>query len=569
MDFKESVAVLLAKAIGTEEMEPIKNALETPPNPELGDYAFPCFRLSKTLKRSPQEIAKDLHGKLEKTESVSEVKIAGAYLNFYINKEIFARETAKKIMTERTDYGRSTEGEGKTIVIDYSSPNIAKPLHPGHLRTTVIGQALYNLYSFLGYHCVGINYLGDWGTQFGKMILAYKKWGKKEEIDRLGIDEMTRLYVKFHDEAEMDSSLDEEARSWNLKMQNGDEEALTLWKWFYDVSIREMERIYKRLHVKFDLYRGESYYNDKMNPVVEELKEKNLLVESDGAMIVDLQSSNMPPCLILRRDGGTLYPTRDIAAAFDRKKEFDFHKSLYVTALDQNLHFAQWIKVVDLMGYDWAKDMVHIPYGMTNFEDGKMSTRKGRSIRMEALLEEAAAKTLAIIEEKNPGLENKEEVAEQVGIGALIFHSMYNNRIKDILFSWERMLNFDGETGPYVQYAYVRAVSVLEKAGEDANQLDAETIDFSLLTDPSAMDVLRILRIFPERIAEAVNKYEPFIISRHLVGLSQAFNKYYHDQVILHSDPEVRKARLALVLCIKNVLWTGLSLLGIARPEKM
>ncbi|WP_312061458.1 arginine--tRNA ligase, partial [Anaerotignum sp.] len=451
------------------------------------------------------------------------------------------------------------------VVIDYSSPNIAKPFHVGHLRSTVIGNAIYKIYEALGYNCEGVNHLGDWGTQFGKLIVAYHNWGSKEAVESQGIQELMRIYVKFHDEAEKNPALDDEARLWFVKMQEGDEEALTLWRWFYDISIKEFERVYKMLGVKFDAYTGESFYNDKMAPVVEELKEKNILKESEGAMIVDLEHKNMAPCLIIRKDGGTLYATRDITAALYRKKTYNFDKCIYLTALDQNLHFAQWFEVIHLMGYDWYKDLIHVPFGLVSLDSGKLSTRHGNVILMEDLLNQAIGETKKIIEEKNPSLENKEEVAKQVGIGAVIFNDLYNGRIKDVVFSWERMLNFDGETGPYVQYTHARACSILKRAGE----INLSDIHFDALSDEASLDICKLLETYPEKIKDAANKLEPSVVTRHLVAIAQAFNKFYHDNPILNSEEDVRQARLAVVVAVKTVMKEGLRLLGIDAPEQM
>ena len=433
------------------------------------------------------------------------------------------------------------------------------------MRSTVIGNALYKIYSALGYKCVGVNHLGDWGTQFGKLISAYKRWGSKEAVEKDGISELMRIYVKFHDEAEKEPSLNDEARMWFVKMQDGDDEAITLWKWFYDLSIKEFERVYDILGVKFDAYTGESFYNDKMDAVVQELKDKKLLTESNGAQIVDLEDCSMPPCLIIRSDGGTLYATRDITAALYRKKTYDFDKCIYVTAIDQNLHFAQWFKVIEKMGYDWAKDLVHVPFGLVSLESGKLSTRHGNVVLMEDLLKGSIDETKKIIEEKNPNLPDKENVAKQVGIGAVIFNDLYNGRIKDVVFSWSRMLNFDGETGPYVQYTNARACSVIKKAGD----VDLTKADYSALSDEASFEVCKLLNNYPTKIQDAADKYEPSVISRYLVDLSQAFNKFYHDNPIIVDDEGVKAARLTLVKAVNSVLVNGLALLGISAPEQM
>ena len=565
MDFKYEAAKLIAKAADME-IDEVLGMIEVPTNKEMGDYAFPCFKLAKKFRKAPNLIAADICGKLEGSDSFTKIECVAAYINFFTDKSSYAKTVIESVNNAGAKYGESSEGEGKTIVIDYSSPNIAKPFHVGHLRSTVIGSALYNIFEKLGYKCVGINHLGDWGTQFGKLIEAYKLWGSKEAVEEKGISELTRIYVKFHEEAEKDDSLNDRARAWFVKMQDGDEEAISLWKWFYDISIKEFERVYEKLGVKFDYYTGESFYNDKMDAVVEELKAKNLLVESNGAMIVDLEDAKMPPCLILRTDGGTLYATRDITAALYRKKTYDFDKCIYVTAIDQNLHFAQWFKVIEKMGYDWSKDLVHVPFGLVSLEDGKLSTRKGKVVLMEDLLNEAVKKTTGIIDEKNPDLPNKEEVAKQVGIGAVIFDDLYNGRIKDIVFSWDRMLNFDGETGPYVQYTHARACSVLKKAGYDKK---AENIDYSVLTDDVAADVCKTIALFNDKIKEAANRYEPSVIARYLVDVAQSFNKFYHDNIILADDENVKNARLALVDAVRTVIKSGLAILGIDAPEQM
>ncbi len=565
MDFKKEIAVIIAKALGTDDYSEIIYTIETPPNAEMGDFAYPCFRHSKELKKSPQIIAGEILSKIEKPEFIQEMKVVSAYINFYLNKDLFVKEVMKEVLDKKEEYGKVNIGNGGNITIDYSSPNIAKPFHIGHLRTTVIGQALYNMYNFLGYKSIGINHLGDWGTQFGKMIVAYNYWGKKEDVETKGIPELNRLYVLFHDEAEKNPDLNEQARAVLVKMQNGDEEVLKIWKWFVDISLNEFNRVYKMLKIDFDYFTGESFYNDKMDAVVDELREKDLLVESNGAMVIDLEPYGMPPCLILRTDGGTLYPTRDIAAAIYRKKTYNFVKSIYVVGGEQSLHFAQWFKVVDLMGFEWAKDMVHIPFGLVNLESGKLSSRKGNVILLEDLLNESVKRTQTIIEEKNPNLENKEEVAKQVGIGAVIFNDLYNSRIKDVTFSFDRVLSFEGETGPYVQYTHARASSVLSKGGIT----DFSDADLSLITDEASFECIRLLYSFTDKVIEAANKFEPFVVTRYLVALAGAFNKFYHDNNVLGSDDNTKKARLSLVYAVKNVLKTGLSLLGIEAPERM
>ena len=563
MNFKHEIATILKQVVDTPLNE-ILDSIEVPANSLMGDFAYPCFRLSKIMKKAPNVIATEFFEKIEKPLFIERIEPVSGYINFYINKEFMAQTTLKIVLEKGEDFGKSEVGKDKTIVIDYSSPNIAKPFHIGHLRATVIGNALYNIYKMQGYNVVGVNHLGDWGTQFGKLMVAYKKYSSQEEVEKNGIKELVRIYVKFHEEANENEALNDEARNYLLKMQEGDEEALLLWRYFYDISMIEFNAVYDRLGIKFDYNTGESFYNEMMWPVVEELKEKNLLVESDGAKVVDLEVANMPPCLILRSDGGTLYPTRDISAAKYRKETFNFDKCLYVTGLEQNLHFAQWFKVIEYMGYDWAKDLIHIPFGMVSLKEGKLSTRAGNVIYMEDLFNEAISKTRAIIEEKNPELENKDEVAEQVGLGAIIFNDLYNNRIKDVVFSWERMLSFEGETAPYVQYTHARATSVLNKAGK----LDFD-VDYSILTDLASNEVVKLLYIYPEKIAEAANKNEPFVITRYLVNLAQAFNKFYHDNPVLNESLEVKNARLLIVYAVKNILKSGLMLIGIKAPDQM
>lgn len=564
MDFKTEIAKTISTNCSELTISEIENMIEIPSNTDMGDYAFPCFKLSKIFRKSPNIIASEIVSKLEKSELIQKIENVGAYINFFINKSIYVKSVLEILLQQKENYGSQNIGDGKNIVVDYSSPNIAKPFHVGHLRSTAIGNAICNIYSKLGYNSIGINHLGDWGTQFGRLIVAYKKWGNRDDIEQNGIQELMKIYVKFHEEEQKDSTLTDEARQWFVKMQNGDSEALELWRWFYDISMKEFERVYKRLGVKFDYYTGESFYNDKMDVVVKELEDKNLLQESEGARIVDLSEYNMPPCLIIRSDGGTLYATRDITAAIYRKNTYNFEKCIYLTALDQNLHFAQWFKVIKKIGYTWWDKLVHVPFGLVSLDSGKLSTRSGNVVLMDELLNEAVEKTKNIIEQKNPELKNRDEVAEQVGIGAVIFHDLYNSRIKDVVFSWEKMLNFDGETGPYVQYTHARACSVIKKAGD----VDFD-IDFSVLVDENSVNVVKLLAQFPEKIRDAADKYEPSVIARYIVDLSQSFNNFYNVNHVIVEDENVKKSRLALVYCVKTVLALGLSILGIKSPEKM
>lgn len=565
MDFKKNVASLLVATLDmtVDEILPL---IETPKN-NMGDFAFPCFLLAKKMKKSPVEIANELESNLNLTDIIVGIKSCGPYVNFTVNKSIFIQNTFLEVLNKKSDYGKSNLGANKMIVLDYSSPNIAKPFHIGHLRSTVIGQALDNIYKHLGYHTFSINYLGDWGTQFGKLIVAFKKWGNKESVERDDIKELVRLYVKFHNEAEKhpDLGLEDEAREWLLKMENGDAEALELWKWIKEISLLEFNRIYDLLNITFDSFNGESFYNDKMAPTVEELKDKKLLIVDDGASIVPLDDYKMPPCLILRRDGGTLYHTRDLTSVLYRKNNYNFHKAIYITGGDQKLHFKQLFKVVELMGYDWHKDLEHASFGLVSLEGGKISTRRGSVILMEELLNEAIKKTLSIIEDKNPTLENKNQVARDVGIGAVIFNDLFNGRNKDVVFSWDKMLSFDGETGPYVQYTCARATSVLAKS----KKYDFSNIDFSLVANQDVLNIAKLIRSFTQKLIDARDKNEPYILTRLLVEIAKSYNKFYHDYVILVDDEPLRNARLSISYSVKTVLTIGLNILGIKSPEKM
>lgn len=562
---KQKVVQFISSHIEELTESEIEKLLEIPPKPEMGDFAFPCFRLAKVYRKAPQMIAEDLKNTMDgKADFLSKVENNGGYLNFFADKEQFAKEIV--MQASEDNFGGSLEGEGKTICIDYSSPNVAKNFHVGHLRTTIIGNSLYKIFSKLGYDVQRINHLGDWGTQFGKLIVAYKKWGNKEEIEKDGVAALMKIYVKFHEEAEKDDSLNDEARAWFAKMEQGNEEALEIWQWFKDISLVEYKRTYKLLNMDFDSFNGESFYRDKTGAVVEELNEKKLLVESEGAYIVPLEDYNMAPCLVTKKDGSSIYATRDLAAILYRKKTYDFEKCIYVTGLEQKLHFAQVFKVIELMGYDYSQDLVHVPYGLVSLEGGKLSTRSGNVIYAEDILRESIAKIKEIIEEKNPNLPDKDEVAHKVGIGAIIFNDLYNQRIKDVIFNWEKILNFDGETGPYVQYTYARAASVLRKAGVEA--VDAD-IDYSVITDEPSMNLLKEISRYPGVVKDASEKLEPFVISRFAMAVAQAFNKFYHECQINVEDENVKKARLKVVVLTKYILKDALSLLGIDCPEQM
>ena len=561
---KNKVIDLLAQYIDGLSKEEIAAAIEIPPKSDMGDFAFPCFKLAKVYRKAPPMIAQELQSKIEQPDFLSEIRVVGGYLNFFVDKSQFSKQIVDNYLNAN-DFGSSTEGNGKTICIDYSSPNVAKNFHVGHLRTTIIGNSINNIYRKLGYNVVRINHLGDWGTQFGKLIVAYKKWGSKEAIEKNGISELMKIYVKFHDEAEHDDSLNDEARAWFTKMEHGDEEALAIWKWFREISLKEFLRVYDMLGIEFDSYAGESFYNDKMAAVIEELKEKGLITLSDGAQIVNLEEYNMSPCLITKKDGSSLYATRDISAALYRKKTYDFDKCIYVTGLEQKLHFAQWFKVIELMGYDWYKDLMHVPYGLVSLKGGKLSTRHGNVIYAEDILNESIHKIETIINEKNPDLPDKEQVAKQVGIGAILFNDLYNQRIKDVVFDWDKILNFDGETGPYVQYTYARAASVLRKTGD----VSSENIDYSVLTDEYTMALLKVIDRYPAEIKDAAEKLEPSVIARYSMDLAQTFNKFYHECQIMVEDENVKTARVNVVKITKSILKDALRLLGISCPEQM
>ena len=570
MDFKTAVAneilTALKAAFGEADITPeaIAAGLEIPPDTALGDYAFPCFKLSKSLRKSPMMIADALAGAIH-AGFLGKVESVKGYLNFFIDRATYAEKVISLALEQGERYGADDSGAGKTVVLDYSSINIAKRFHIGHLSTTMIGNSLYRLHRFFGWNAVGVNHLGDWGTQFGKMIAAYKRWGDHDTVAAGGVDEMVKLYVRFNEEAKHDEALNDEGRAWFKRIEDGDPEALEIFNWFKSVTLKDAERVYDLLGVTFDSYAGESFYNDKMQPVIDELRAKNLLIEDKGAQIVDLADYGMPPALILRSDGATLYITRDLAAAKYRKDTYNFDKSLYVVAYQQDLHFRQLFKVLELMGYEWYKDCEHVAFGMVSFGGESLSTREGRVVYLDDLLHQAIDKARAIIEEKSPDLENKDEVARQVGIGAVVFFDLYNNRIKDIDFTWERALNFDGETGPYVQYTHARACSVLRKA-EGVERLNP---DFAALSDPYSQDVVRLIEQFPDILKSAVNRSEPSMVTRFSVDLAQAFNKFYYENKVMVDEPGVRAARLLLTDAARQVLKVALYLIGVEAPERM
>ena len=561
----KEISSLLA---GVDEND-VAALIEYPPDSEMGDISLPCFKLSKMLRKPPKAIADDLKERIQ-LEIVDRLESVSGYLNFFLNKPLFASEMIKTILTRGEQYGASKVGDGKTILIDYSSPNIAKPFHIAHLRSTVIGNALYKIFSFQGYHCVGVNHLGDWGTQFGKLIVAYQLWGDVREVEHRGIDELLRLYVKFHDESEQHKHLEDEARAWFVKMENGDEEALRLWKWFVNISLKEFKHIYEMLGITFDHITGESFDNDQMGDVVKLLENKGLLEEDQGAWLVNLSRFEMPPALILKKDGSSLYHTRDITAAIYRKNTYKFDKAIYITDYAQNLHFQQWFKVVELMGYAWSEDLIHIAFGRVSFEGASLSTRKGNVVKLEDVLKQSISKIRDIIETKNANIENIDEVARQVGVGAVVFNDLSSNRIKDISFSWDEILNFDGETGPYVQYTHARASSIVAKSFVQYGEFSYDTeLKSDYLNVNSAFTLLKKLSIFEERVALASQKLEPSIITRYLIELAQEFNRFYHDCKILVDDQGEREARIALVQCTRITLRNGLHLIGLEAPERI
>ena len=508
---------------------------------------------------------------LKKTDSFESIEAVNGYLNFKFDKKKETQSLLKEVFAKGPSYGDSNEGEGKTVCIDYSSVNIAKPFHIGHLLTTAIGGALYRTYRKLGYNPVGINHLGDWGTQFGKLIVAFKKWGNEKDLQAKGVTYLTELYVKFHKEAEAEPYLDDLAREYFKRIEDGDKEALDLFSLFKDITLREVSKVYARLNIVFDSYAGESFYNDKMAPILKEIEDKKLMKISDGASIVDLSADNMPPCLLVKADGATLYATRDIAAAFYRKRTYDFWKCLYIVAYQQNLHFKQFFKVIEMMGYNWAKDLIHVPFGMVSLESGSLSTRKGNVVLLNDVLNKATEKSLEIIQQKSPNLKDKELVAEKVGVGAVLFFGLSSGRIKDTVFCYDQVLNFDGETGPYVQYTNARCNSIIRKSEIPISNLtpDFSSEELNSLSDDSSFSLISLLSKFGEVLTDSLEKYEPSFITRYIVDVSQAFNKFYLENRIIDGATGTNKPRLALVYATRTVLTEGMRLLGIEAVEEM
>lgn len=563
-DFKEIIAKQLEKmdlGLGFEE---IYKQIEIPPQDNMGDYSFPCFSLAKTMRKNPALIAEDLAEKID-LEGFEKIENLNAYLNFYVDRKVFEEEILKEILEKKEKYGSSDKGSGKNIVIDFSSVNIAKPFHIGHIRSTVIGDALRNIHNFLGYNTIASNYIGDYGTQFGTMIAAYKLWGDEEKLRENPIKELLNLYVRYNKEAAEDEKMMNDARAEFKNLESGEEEATRLWKHFKEISFNEFDRVYKMLDIDFDNYNGESYHSEFIPAVLEELKDKDLLVESDGAYIVDLSEFDLPPAIIIKSNGSSAYITRDIATAINRKKVYDFDKNLYVVATQQNLHFQQLFAILKLMGYDFYDDCKHIPFGMVSLKDQTLSTRKGQVVFLEDVLNKAVDKTKEIMENRDSKIENVDEVAEIVGIGAVKFQELYNNRIKDYVFDWDEVLNFDGETGPYVQYTYARAKSVLRKA--DYNE--STEISFDNITSDEEFALVKALGNFKDVVAKAGEKYEPSLITRHLTEIAKNFNKFYNACQINVEDEKVKEERLALTYATSIVIKTGLGLLGIKTVEQM
>jgi len=552
-----------ALAVDGLTVQDVENALEKPKEAKLGDICLPCFKFARTMHIAPPAIAQKLLPRVESLPFVEKVEVVGGYLNVFFDRNTVAKMALASANDENV--GSSDEGAGKTICIDYSSVNIAKPFHIGHLSTTVIGGALYRIFEHLGYKVVGINHLGDWGTQFGKLIVATNKWSSLEEVAKNDEYFLNKLYVRYHQEAEEHPEMDDEARAWFKRIEDGDKEATAYFDVFKAVTMKAVGRIYDRLKIKFDSYAGESFYNDKMQPCLDILRDKGLLVESDGAQVVNLDEYGMPPCLLVKADGATLYATRDIAAAYYRKQTYDFYKCLYVVAYQQNLHFKQLFQVLKLMDFAGADDMEHVAFGMVSMEDGSMSTRKGHVVWLQEVLDKAVEKARAIIEEKNPNTKNKDEIAESVGVGAVVFSALWNNRIKDIVFSYDKVLNFDGETAPYVQYTYARCASALRKGGD----IDFDNMDLGAITTDEGYDVIKSVITFGDSIKLAAKLREPCYVTRHVVDLAEKFNRFYIDHRILVDDAPTRNARLALTKAVGNVIRCGLGLLGISAPEEM
>ena len=570
-NYRSLIGEIISNEIGEIENLDVASLIEVPTDEKMGDYAFPCFRLAKEFRKAPDAIAAEIAEKLQKNPMFESVENVNAYVNIKIKRTDFIKDVIEDAVLKGDSFTKSNEGEGKKVLVDYSSPNIAKPFHIGHIRSTVIGNALYLIYKNLGYDVVRINHLGDYGTQFGKMIVAYRKWGNKEDVQREPIKTLLSYYTKFHEEAGKNPELDEEARRVFVKLENGEAEEVALWKWFKEESLKEFEKVYKMLNIQFDSYAGESFYSDKIPAAVAQLEEKGLLKESQNSIIVDLDQFGLAPALVKKSDGSTLYITRDIAAALYRKDTYNFYKCLYVVASQQDLHFKQLFKVMELMGNQWAQNCIHVQFGMVSLAEGTLSTRKGRVVFLEDVLNKAVEKTREVVVEKGVVSENIDRVAEEVGIGAVVFNELAHNRIKDYTFDWDKVLNFEGETGPYVQYTHARSCSLLRKAGKDmvSKAKNLDNIDYEKLTSDTMYELAKLIHNMPEVIKEAADRYEPSVVTRHVVKIAQGCNRFYNEERILQGDATGTVSRLTLVIATKNAIKNGLALLGIKAPERM
>ena len=568
INFKNIIANAISKVVNINETE-IEMSIEKPKGSENGDYAFPCFRLAKELHKAPQMIANDIKENIKVDENqITKIEVVGGYLNFFINKEILVEEVLNE-MSEDKEYGKSTIGNGKNIVIDYSAPNIAKPFHIGHLRSTVIGAALYKIYKYLGYNVTGINHLGDYGTQFGKLIEGYKLWGNEYNIEENPIDELTKIYIRINQACKEDEKVLENCRNNFKKLEDGDKYCVEIWQKFRELSLKEFQKVYDILGSKFDSWNGEAFYSDKMPEVIEILNKTGKLVESEGAKIIDLEDKGInTPCIIEKSNGSSTYATRDLAAIMYRARTYDFDKALYITSYEQVLHFKQVFEVAKLLGLDekYTNGLEHVAFGMVLLPTGKMSTREGTSIKLSDLLNEAISRAKAIIEQKNPELENKDEVAKKVGVGAVIFNDLANNRIKDEIFDWDTILNFQGETGPYIQYTYVRTKSVIEKAG---GVPDISEVSSELLQDEYSIKLLKLIYDFEDVLVQVTDKNEPSILSRYLIDVAKTYSNFYNENKIINDNKNLQNARVYLTYSVGRILKTGAGLLGIEMPNKM
>ena len=571
IDFKKEIANKISKVVEIKK-EQLKEYIEVPKDTKNGDYSFPCFRLAKELKKAPQQIANDIKEKIEIDGNIIEkIEIAGGYLNFYINKNILIEEVLEEIEKNK-NYGSSKIGENKNIVIDYSAPNIAKPFHIGHLRSTVIGGALYNIYKYLGYNVTGINHLGDYGTQFGKLIEGYKLWGSEYDIDKDPINELTKIYIRINEKCKEDEKVLQACRDNFKKLEDKDEECVKLWERFRKLSLKEFQKVYDLLGSKFDSWNGEAFYSDKMQEVIEILEKTGKLEKSQGAKIIDLEDKNInTPCIIEKTNGSTTYATRDLAAILYRARNYDYDKAIYVTSYEQVLHFKQVFEVAKLLGLDekYTKGLEHVAFGMVLLPTGKMSTREGNIVKLEDLLNEAIERAKKIIEEKNPELENKEEIAKKVGIGAVIFNDLSNSRVKDEVFDWKQILNFQGETGPYIQYTYVRTKSIIEKSGIKEEDLTNKMVDIEKIKDEYSEKLIKLIYEFTDILIEVTKKEEPSILSRYLIELAKAYSVFYNENRIMTDDKNLTSSRLYLTYAVGKVLKQGANLLGIKMPERM